>query len=125
VRSHDLIRAAQDLRTSVAAALLVAGLLVSCVLYARATRPGGDPEERADDSKQYLRQMEAYGGTANVLASELREWFAELWTGRRLAFTVALLSLVAAAAARLLLTPLPPQPPEGDPGESQPRGPQP
>ena len=125
MRSRDLIRAAQERRTSVAATLLVAGLLVSCLLYVRATRPGNDSEERADDSKQYLRQMEVYGGTANVLASELREWFAELWTGRRLAFTVAFLSLVVAVAARLLLTPLPPQPPEENPGEGRRHGPQP
>ena len=50
--------------------------------------------------------MEVYGGTANVLASELREWFAGLWQGRRLAFTVALLGILLAAGARLVLTPL-------------------
>jgi len=120
---HELIRSAQERRSTIATALLVAGLLASCVLYIRATRPGSEAEERADDSKQYLRQMEVYGGTANVLASELREWFAGLWRGRSLAFTLAFLSLLAAAATRLVLTPLPPQPPEGGPGEDRPHGP--
>ncbi len=121
---HPLMRSAQERRNTIAAALLTAGLLASGVLYVRATRFGGDAGERADDSKVYLRQMEVYGGTANVLASELREWFAGLWTGRSLAFTVAFLSLVAAAVTRLVLTPLPPLP-EGDPGQDRTPGPQP
>lgn len=122
---HELIRSAQERRNAVAAALLVAGLLAACVLYVRASRPGADAEERADDSKVYLRQMEVYGGTANVLASELREWFAGLWTGRSLAYTVAFLSLVVAAVARLVLTPLPPLPPAAESGGERPGGPEP
>ncbi len=122
---HRLIRSAQEGRNTVFAALLVSGLLVSCFLYVRATRPGADDEERADDSKQYLRQMEVYGGAANVLASELREWFIGLWSGRSLAFTVAFLSLLVAAAARLALTPLPPQLQDGEVGKDRSPGPQP
>ncbi len=46
-----------------------------------------------EDSKQYLRGMELYGGTANVLADELRRWFAGLWHGKSLAFTVAFITI--------------------------------
>jgi hypothetical protein len=59
-----------------------------------------------DDSKQYLRGLELYGGTANVLADELRRWFAGLWRGKSLAFMVAciaiLVSWVLFRAARRL-----------------------
>ena len=103
-------RALQARRHTIAAGLLVAGILASCVIYARATREPADADERLDDSKQYLRQMEVFGGTANVLASEFREWFGGLWTGRRLAFTVAFLSIVLAAGVRLVLTPVPAPP---------------
>ena len=41
------------------------------------------------DSKKYLRELELYGGKANVLATELRGWFAGLWQGKSLAFIVA------------------------------------
>ena len=41
-----------------------------------------------EDSKKYLRDLELYGGKANVLADEFRRWFIGLWQGRSLAFTV-------------------------------------
>jgi len=41
-----------------------------------------------DDSKKYLRDMELYGGKANVLMDELRRWFVGLWHGESLAFMV-------------------------------------
>jgi hypothetical protein len=59
-----------------------------------------------EDSKTYLRDMELYGGKANVLADELRRWFAGLWHGKSLAYTIACVSALLAlgvfsAAARL------------------------
>jgi len=51
-----------------------------------------------EDSKQYLRAMELYGGKANVLVGELVHWFQGLWHGRRLAFTVACTTVLVAAA---------------------------
>src|SRR5271169_5703160 len=50
-----------------------------------------------EDSKQYLRGMELYGGTANVLADELRRWFAGLWHGKSLAFTVAFITILVSS----------------------------
>jgi len=44
---------------------------------------------KPEDSKKYLRDMELYGGKANVLADEFRRWFIRLWQGESLAFTVA------------------------------------
>ncbi len=44
-----------------------------------------DPE----DYKMYSRDMELYGGTANVLLDDLRRWFDGLWHGKSLAFIVA------------------------------------
>ncbi len=59
-----------------------------------------------EDSKQYLRGLELYGGTANVLADEFRRWFAGLWHGKSLAFTVACITILISsgvfyAASRL------------------------
>jgi hypothetical protein len=42
-----------------------------------------------EDYKTYSRDMELYGGTANVLLDELRQWFDSLWHGKSLAFIVA------------------------------------
>jgi len=49
-----------------------------------------------EDSKKYLRDMELYGGKANVLADELRRWFAGLWHGKSLAYTIACISALLA-----------------------------
>ncbi len=51
-----------------------------------------------EDSKVYLRNMEIYGGKAEVLADELRRGFDGLWHGKPLAFTVAAISVLASVA---------------------------
>ncbi len=43
---------------------------------------------RPEDSRKYVRDLELYGGKANVLADEFRRWFAGLWRGKSLAFTI-------------------------------------
>jgi len=40
------------------------------------------------DSKKFLRDMELYGGKANVLMDEFRRWFVGLWQGESLALMV-------------------------------------
>lgn len=68
-----------------------------------------------EDSKQYLRTMELYGGKANVLAAEFRIWFDGLWHGKSLAFTVAVLAVLLALAYRIMATPMP-EAADGDAG---------
>ncbi len=96
----------RERQTKVAAAIVLAGFVAACIIYVTASASSGGSLERPEDSKQYLRQMEVYGGRANVLASQAREWFRELWHGKRLAGTVAILSLVLAVLAFVALTPL-------------------
>ena len=96
----------------VSALILVLGLCAAAVIYAT-TAGGSDgavgyevingvayPVAPAD-SKAYQRELERFGGKANVLAAEFTRWFAGLWQGRRLAFTVAFLSLLASLALYL------------------------
>jgi hypothetical protein len=42
-----------------------------------------------EDSKEYLRSMELYGGKANVLADRSRRWFVGLFQGKSLAVIIA------------------------------------
>lgn len=42
-----------------------------------------------EDSKKYLRDLELYGGKANVLMDQFRRWFMGLWHGKSLAYTIA------------------------------------
>ena len=74
-------------------AILAAGLLAALVIYMRAAAQPSD--DAADDlpSKVDIRQMQEIGGEADVLGVEFNAWFASLWQGRRLAYTVGLFSV--------------------------------
>lgn len=88
--------------------ILAAGLVAAVVIYATAPPPPDNPLGNPEDSKVYLRQMELYGGKANVLASDARQWMASLWHGKRLAFSVAVLAALVAGGFRFAAIPLPP-----------------
>ena len=90
-------------------AILATGLVSALIIYLTAGVPTERSGERPEDSKRYLRQMEVYGGRANLLASEFRAWFGDLWHGRRLAFTVLCVSVLVAAVTFVSMTPLPPR----------------
>ncbi len=84
----------------VSAIILVLGLCTAVVIYQRAGQDtsnvlgyesgGGTVYPiNPEDSKQYQRGLELYGGKANVLADEFRRWFDSLWHGKSLAVIVA------------------------------------
>lgn len=98
-----------------AVAVLVFGLVCSALVYTasvccpnsvRAYESGeGAYLPSPDNSKQYLRELQLYGGTANVLAYELRTWFDGLWHGKSLAYTLIFITVLVSSglfyAARL------------------------
>jgi hypothetical protein len=92
------------------AAVLAAGLGSAAIIFFAA---GPEPENPLGydpmDTKLYRHQLEVYGGTANVLAAEFREWFVGLWHGRNLAGTVAVLTILAVLAIRFVAARLPPE----------------
>ena len=98
--------------------ILLAGLGSALLIYwAAATDSGndsgyadGDGAPRPDDSKKYLRDMELYGGKANVLATELRVWVAGLWQGQSLAYTVAFITVLVSFGVYYCARRLPPRP---------------
>jgi hypothetical protein len=53
-------------------------------------------------SKRYQRDLERYGGKANVIFDELNRWFASLWHGKRLGITLAWISVIASLVIFLL-----------------------
>ncbi len=80
----------------ISAAILLAGLLISSAIYLTA------PDESEDmtiygfeHSKAYRHDLELYGGKANVLVSEFMQWFEGLWHGKSLAYTIAVIAIVA------------------------------
>ena len=96
-------------------AILVLGFAAAVVIYLTAQPPPGNPLGYDPlDTKRYLHDMEVYGGKANVLAAEFRDWFDSLWHGKQLAFTVAVLAVIAAGAYKFFATQLPLDPDASD-----------
>ena len=84
-------------------AIFVLGLLAAVVIYLVA--PEVDLDEIAYQemaTKQYERQIEMNGGKNLVLAAQFTHWFGTLWHGRKLATSIAVLSVLAALLCRAL-----------------------
>ncbi|MGC8491247.1 MAG: hypothetical protein ACP5SH_05875 [Syntrophobacteraceae bacterium] len=97
-----------------AVAVLVVGLFGAALIYKSSADRSQEYRNRAgqvlpspDNSKQYLRQMELYGGTANVLAYEFRTWFVGLWQGTTLAYTIIFLTLLVSSGLLYVASCLP------------------
>lgn len=70
--------------------------------------------DQAHATKDYRGRMEYIGGKANVLGSEMQEWFVSLWHGRNLAYTLGVLTIVTALVCFFLAFALPDLPPFGE-----------
>lgn len=102
----------QNVMRKIAIGVLVGGLSISAVVFAMAA-----PEVDEDylgvyvtsihNSKRQLLELERIGGKAAVVAAELSDWFDGLWHGRRLAGTLAVLS-VGASLLCFLAAKIPP-----------------
>ena len=93
--------------------ILLAGLVGATIIYVRATDDMSDAVSNQSvggygyaisphDSKQYLSDLENYGGTVAVLADDFNWWFAGLWHGKRLAYTLTVLVIGAALVCYLI-----------------------
>ncbi|HJW70499.1 MAG TPA: hypothetical protein VJ829_14170 [Candidatus Binatia bacterium] len=103
-----------------AGAVAIVGLALSIWIYLTAAAAPENPLGYApEDSKRYLRDMQRYGGKANLIGSEIAEWLNGLWHGRRLAFTVACITLLVAGALVLAALPLPPDVDGGAPDRDE------
>jgi hypothetical protein len=120
----------------VGSVLLVAGLVAAALVYWRAktvkdagaigyTVEGGNSYAvMPADSKAYNYEMERMEGKEGILYAEILDWFESLWHGRRLAGTLAVLSLGGFLGSRLLVRLLIAYPPlPAKPGGTRPPGP--
>jgi hypothetical protein len=93
--------------------ILVVGLLGATLVYFTATdaRYGAIGYESIGghsyavmpgDSKSYQYELERIGGKSAVMAADMNTWWASLWHGRRLAYTLAFLSIGACVACFIL-----------------------
>ena len=86
--------------------ILLVGLVASMVVYIVAAPSGSDASDYQIvngqaypfDSSREMQQLERLGGKASVQTFKFQDWFASLWQGQQLAYTLA----VASAALALL-----------------------
>jgi hypothetical protein len=102
--------------------ILAVGFGAAIVVYVTAGARPEDPLSDQRNSKKYLHDLEVYGGKANVLAAEFREWFAGLWYGKNLAVTIAVLTVLTVPVVRFLAIPLP-SPFDDEEPDEKPSGP--
>lgn len=84
-------------------ALLLLGFASAGLIYAFAPPPvtdafGNDPL----NEKRYRRQLRVIGGQANQLSADFIDWLGGLWAGENLAYTVAVLTVVATGGFRFV-----------------------
>ena len=84
--------------------LLLIGLGAAAAIYALAEPPEDDPL-LADlhSNRKYKRELAVYGGRANVVSAEFIDWFGDLWQGRKLAGTVAVLTVAITLGFRFVV----------------------
>ena len=86
-------------------AILIVGFAAAVTAYFVAAARPENPLGGQLESKKYIHDLQLYGGTANVLAAEFRDWLAGLWYGKNLAYTIAVLTLLLAGLVRFLSIP--------------------
>jgi hypothetical protein len=81
-----------------AAAILLAGWGGALAIYLTAGEAAVDPMAEFEQSKKFSYELERMGGKAALAANDLNKWFAGLWQGQTLAFTVGVITVIIAAA---------------------------
>jgi hypothetical protein len=93
-------------------AILLVGLVGAALIYVFAADDGDtDRASEIASGRMYKHNLELMGGKFAVYADQFNQWFAGLWHGRPLAYTVAVLAVAIALVcfwvARLVSVPLP------------------
>ena len=91
------------------------GLVSAALIYVFAEDDGDtDLAGEIASGRMYEHNLELMGGKFAVYADQFNQWFAGLWHGRPLAYTVAVLAVAIALVcfwvARLVSVPLPSEP---------------
>lgn len=77
--------------------MMCSGFSTALLIYLRSEEALPDPLAEFIHSKKFAYELERMGGKAALAANDLNGWFAGLWRGQNLAFTVAAVTLIIAA----------------------------
>ena len=80
----------------VTAVILLTGLGTAVAIYLTAEDIPDNPFAEFEQSKRYSYEVQRMGGKMALVANDISSWFADMWHGRQLAYTVACITLVIA-----------------------------
>ena len=82
------------------------GLCSAVAIYLTAEEASVDPFDEFEKSKKFVYELERMGGKSAVFANDINKWFAGLWHGETLAYTVAAITILIAAGHYFVATSL-------------------
>lgn len=88
----------------ITAAILLIGFASAVVIYLTAAEAPNDPFAEFEKSKKFAYELERMGGKAALVANDFNRWFAGLWRGETLAYTVAVITIIIAAGYYFVAT---------------------
>ncbi|MEI6205489.1 MAG: hypothetical protein WCP20_01770 [Desulfuromonadales bacterium] len=77
--------------------ILMVGLGSAVTIYLTAGEAPVSPLAEFEKSKKFAYELERMGGKAAIIANDLNTWFAGLWQGTSLSYTVAAITVIIAA----------------------------
>ena len=87
-------------------AILFSGLVSAVTIYLIAGEPPDNPLAEFEKSKKFAYELQRMGGKAALVANDFNKWFAGLWQGETLAYTVAAITVCMAAGYYFIATSL-------------------
>lgn len=88
----------------ITAAILSVGFGSAAIIYLTARETPDDPFAEFEKSKKFAYELERMGGKAALAANDFNKWFAGLWEGESLAYTVAVITIIVAAGYYFVAT---------------------
>jgi hypothetical protein len=88
------------------AAILLTGFGSALIIYLTAAELPVNPFDEFEKSKKFAYELERMGGKAAIVANDLNKWFAGLWQGESLSYTVAAITVIIAAVYYFISTSL-------------------
>ena len=76
--------------------ILLVGFGAAVAIYLTAADAPDNPFAEYEQSKKFSYEVQRMGGKMALVANDMTSWFAELWHGRQLSYTVACITLVIA-----------------------------
>jgi hypothetical protein len=86
--------------------ILSVGFSSAATIYLTAGEAPHDPFAEFEKSKKFAYELERMGGKAALVANDFNRWFAGLWQGESLAYTVVAITILIAAVYYFIATSL-------------------